>query len=125
MICDIPTRSELSISGDACQEIQGSRGSENWGFHGQGILASWNHDPRYPDKSQDSVGHNRVRVEDRWHSNGDWEKASLETLGIRIRNPTNPEISREAMGSEKVEPHMCIGVSSRQISGVGKSKCLI
>jgi hypothetical protein len=64
-------------------------------------------------------------VEDRWHHIGDREKESPESIDIRIRDPANPEIPIEVTGSGKVEPHVCIGVSSRRISGVGKSKCLI
>jgi hypothetical protein len=64
-------------------------------------------------------------VEDRWHHIGDREKASPESFDIRIRDPANSEIPIEVTGGGKVKPHVCIGVSSRRVSGVGKSKCSI
>jgi hypothetical protein len=55
----------------------------------------------------------------------DREKASPELIEIRIRNPMNSKISIEVTGGGKVNSHMCVGVSSRQVSEVGKSQCLI
>jgi hypothetical protein len=55
-IRDIPTSLEPFFVEDACQEIQGSRGSENRGFREQRNLAAWNRDPRYPDGDVTSVG---------------------------------------------------------------------
>jgi hypothetical protein len=64
-------------------------------------------------------------VEDRWHSIGDREKESPESIDIRIRDPANSEIPIEVTGSGKDNSHVCIGVSAYRVSGVGKSKCLI
>jgi hypothetical protein len=52
---------------------------------------------------------------------GDREKESPESIDIRIHDPMNPEIPIEVTEGGKVNSHMCIGVSSRQVLGVGKS----
>jgi hypothetical protein len=119
-ICDIPTIPEPSISGDARHKIQGGRGSENWGFREQRNLVVWNRETQYPDGRV--VGPQHDLVEDRWHSIRDREKVRPETFGIRIRDPTNPEILTEVTGGEKVKPHVCIEVLSCRVSEVGKSK---
>jgi hypothetical protein len=64
-------------------------------------------------------------VEDRLRNIGDREKASSESIDIRIRDPTNFEIPIAVMRSGKVNSHVCIGVSPRWVSRVGKSLCLI
>jgi hypothetical protein len=56
---------------------------------------------------------------------GDREKASPESIDISIRNPVNSEIPIEVTGGGKVNSCVCVGVSSRQVSEVGKSQCLI
>jgi hypothetical protein len=59
------------------------------------------------------------------HHIGDQEKESPESIDIRICDLANSEIPIEATGGGKVKPHVCIGVSSRRISGVGELKCSI
>jgi hypothetical protein len=52
---------------------------------------------------------------------GDREKVRTETFAVRICDPANPEILIKAMGGEKVNSHVHVGVSSRRLSGIGKS----
>jgi hypothetical protein len=56
---------------------------------------------------------------------GDQEKASPESIDIRIRDPSNSEIPIEVTGGGKVNLRVCVRVSSRQVSKVDKSQCLI
>jgi hypothetical protein len=55
---------------------------------------------------------------------GDREKASPESVDIRIRDPTNREIPIEATGAEETA-RTCVGGSSRRVSEVEQSRCLI
>jgi hypothetical protein len=55
----------------------------------------------------------------------DREKASPESVDIRIRDSANFEILIEVTGGGKVNSHVCVRVSSRRVSGVGKSKSSI
>jgi hypothetical protein len=71
------------------------------------------------------VGHSRVNGgQVAYHIEG-WEKVSPESIDIRIHDPMNFEIPIEVTGGEKVNSRVCIRVSSRRVSGVGKSQCLI
>jgi hypothetical protein len=72
-------RPEPPIIEDACQEIQGSRGSENQEFRGQGILAAWNRETRYPDGDVDIVGAQEL-VEDRWHPVSEFGKGKVPNI---------------------------------------------
>lgn len=63
-------------------------------------------------------------VEDRWHSFGDWEKVSLESFGIRIRNSVNSKVPIEVTGCGRVNSHVCIEDSVHRVSRVDNSKCM-
>jgi hypothetical protein len=56
---------------------------------------------RYPDKSQDSVGHSRISGGQVAYHIGDREKESLEPIDIKIHNPANSEISIRSDGRWK------------------------
>jgi hypothetical protein len=47
-------------------------------------------------------------------------KAILETFVVGTRDPVNAKIPIEVMGGGKVTPHVCIGVSVYQESGISE-----
>jgi hypothetical protein len=67
-------------------------------------------------RQENFVGPQQELVENRWHSIGDREKESSESIDIRIRDLVNSEILIEVTGCGKVNSHMRIGYSTCRVS---------